>query len=274
MLPLPLLLPAAAVVAGSWWLWRCAPWRGARTRWPILLAHGVMGFTELSLGRIRQSYFRGIPEKLGEHGIEVHRPSVPAIGSIAKRAEALAAFVRALPTKKVNIVAHSMGGLDARYAIKHLGLAPRVASLTTIGTPHRGSPIADVGAALVGNILGLNKLLGLVGLGVDAFHDLTTEHMTKFNAEVEDARGVRYFSVIATVDHGDPDLLPLLSPSSLFLTKRTGPSDGMVPADSQAWGRVLDRVKADHWAQIGWSRSFDAAAYYEGLCRKLRARGL
>ena len=46
--------------------------------------------------------------------------------------------------EKVNIVAHSKGGLDARYAITHLGLADRVASLTTINTPHRGCKFADV----------------------------------------------------------------------------------------------------------------------------------
>ena len=44
---------------------------------------------------------------------------------------------------KVHIIAHSMGGLDARHMIVDLGMADKVASLTTIGTPHRGTILAD-----------------------------------------------------------------------------------------------------------------------------------
>src|SRR5262245_66403718 len=77
-------------------------------------------------------------------GVEVHRPSVPPLASVAARAEQLAAAVRALPAEKVNLIAHSLGGLEARYAISRLGLADRLLSLTTIGTPHRGAPQADL----------------------------------------------------------------------------------------------------------------------------------
>jgi len=38
--------------------------------------------------------------------------------------------------RKVHLFAHSMGGLDARHMITHLGMANRVRTLTTIGTPH------------------------------------------------------------------------------------------------------------------------------------------
>ena len=44
---------------------------------------------------------------------------------------------------KVHIIAHSMGGLDSRRMIVDLGMADKVASLTTIGTPHRGTILAD-----------------------------------------------------------------------------------------------------------------------------------
>jgi triacylglycerol lipase len=273
MWPLPVVVPAAGALGGLWWLWRRAPWRGARPRHPVLLAHGVMGFTELGLGKMRQSYFKGIPERLEKRGITVFRPGVPAIASVERRAAALATFVRELDVKRVNIIAHSMGGLDARFAITELGLASRVASLTTIGTPHRGTPIADVGT-LVGDVLGLGKLLAFVGIGVDAFYDLTTARMLEFNEQVKDAPGVRYFSVVSTVEKGDPDTLPLLAPSARMLSGKNGGSDGMVPALSQSWGEVLERVRADHWAEIGWSKHYDAPALYERVCRKLRARGL
>src|SRR5207245_6473457 len=43
----------------------------------------------------------------------------------------------------VNLIAHSMGGLDARYMITHLGMAEHVRSLTTVSTPHRGTYLVD-----------------------------------------------------------------------------------------------------------------------------------
>ena len=46
-------------------------------------------------------------------------------------------------SEKVNIIAHSKGGLDARYMISCLGMGAQVASLTTVSTPHRGSQVID-----------------------------------------------------------------------------------------------------------------------------------
>lgn len=55
-------------------------------------------------------------------------------GDIRKKIEGI---VEETGCGKVNIIAHSKGGLDSRYAISNLGAAPMVASLTTINTPHR-----------------------------------------------------------------------------------------------------------------------------------------
>ena len=49
--------------------------------------------------------------------------------------------------QKTHIVAHSMGGLDSRYLLSPVSekrLVAPVRSLTTISTPHQGSPIADL----------------------------------------------------------------------------------------------------------------------------------
>ncbi|HEY5821555.1 MAG TPA: hypothetical protein VIT20_06245 [Propionibacteriaceae bacterium] len=43
---------------------------------------------------------------------------------------------------KVTFIAHSMGGLVARWAIAHGGLASRTRRLVTLATPHRGSMLA------------------------------------------------------------------------------------------------------------------------------------
>ena len=45
--------------------------------------------------------------------------------------------------EKVNLIAHSKGGMEARYMIKVLGMNTHVASLTTISTPHHGSKTMD-----------------------------------------------------------------------------------------------------------------------------------
>jgi triacylglycerol lipase len=206
--------------------------------------------------------------------VKVYQTRVPPASSVAKRAAVLADAIRDVPERKVNIIAHSMGGLDARYAIGKLHVAGRVASLTTIGTPHRGTPVADAGTYMLGEKLGIRRILGAVGLGLDAFYNVTTDHMAVFNREVPDARGVRYFSVVARVGKEDNAVHSLLAASHDFLDEHAGPNDGLVPVDSQRWGKVLYEIEAGHWAQIGWASGLDAPAFYEKLLRKLRSQGL
>ena len=241
-------------------------------RHPVVLAHGLLGFDELRVVGARADYFRGVSERLGREGCVVHRCRVAPTASIAARAADLAAFVRALDARRVNVVAHSMGGLDARWAIARLGLHGKVASLVTVGTPHRGTPLADAGAALARRS-GLFAALRRVGVAVDAFHDLTTPRMAAFAAEVPDARGVHYACVVGAPER-KREVSPILVPTFAWLREAAGGNDGMVPADSQAWGEVLRVVPADHFAQIGWSRRFDALELYAELLVELRGRGL
>ena len=263
-------LLTVALACGGGWLLFYRPWAGPRTRYPIVLAHGFLGFEQLQVGSVTHDYFRGIAQHLRTQDITVHCPAVPPVASIATRAANLAEYVRALPARRVNIVAHSMGGLDARYAISKLGLGRRVASLTTLGTPHHGTPAADVGASMLGAKFGLKKLFGNIGLV--AFYDLTTTHMESFNLNVPNIRGVYYASAVATVAERRA-VHPLLQPTYLFLKRAAGPNDGIVPGESQAWGEVLYRLEADHWAQIGWSANFDASALYLEIAHRLRRRG-
>jgi triacylglycerol lipase len=265
------LLGGGVALFIAWWWWkrlrlRRPLRRQLRLRHPIVLAHGVLGFDQIELGGKRHSYFAGVPERLRGMGIEVHRPVVPPVASVASRAEKLAEAIRALPAKKVNVIAHSMGGLDARYAIARLGLADQVASLTTIGTPHLGTPLADLSMILLGRLRGLFKRFSF-----EAFQDLTSERMSAFNREVADSPGVAYASVVGCSDRAD--MHPLLWVGHLYLNECAGANDGVVPASSQRWGEVVQEVQADHWAQIGWCSYFDAPAFYEQLVRELRGRG-
>ena len=247
--------------------------RAPALKYPVVLAHGVLGFDAIELAGARREYFRGIPERLRQRGAEVCVARVHPVASIASRAGELAQTVRQLGSKRVNIIAHSMGGLDARYAIARLGLAKKVASLTTVGTPHRGTPLADLGTNLLGDRLGLKAVLDKLGIGTEAFYDLTTERMRGFNQEVADARGVAYGFYEAAVQAKLSQVSALLVPTLLFLNEQAGENDGLVPLASQRWGDSLGRIDADHWAQIGWSTRFDAPEFYLSVLDELRGRG-
>jgi triacylglycerol lipase len=263
------LLAVAAVLAAlafiAWALWpraalpEGAPRRAGRLRHPVVLAHGVLGFDEIAVAGRRHSYFRNIEAALRRVGAECHHPRVPALGPVEDRAARLAELVGSVPGGRVNVIAHSMGGLDARYAIARLGLSARVASLVTIGTPHFGTPLADLASK------------GLPRSVARAVGDLTTDALDRFNRDVPDAPGVLYCSVAARSALTATN--PLLWPTHAFLSHRSGPNDGLVPTSSQRWGRVLREIDADHWAQIGWSRRFDAAALYEEILRELAGFG-
>ncbi|HEX9399828.1 MAG TPA: alpha/beta fold hydrolase [Anaeromyxobacter sp.] len=241
-------------------------------RHPVVLAHGLLGFDEIRIGRARTDYFRGVSVRLEREGCKVHRCRVAKTASIAARAAELAAFVNELDVRRVNVVAHSMGGLDARFALARLGLGRKVASLVTIGTPHRGTPLADAGHGLASRS-GLFGALRRIGMELDAFHDLTTARMEEFNREIEDVRGVHYGSVVGAPARRR-DVSPILVPTFMWLGDEAGGNDGMVTAESQRWGDVLRTIGADHFAQVGWSHRFDAAEFYAELLLELRGRGL
>jgi len=271
------LLAAAALVVALL-IWALAPGprggvrevahRAPRLRHPVVLAHGMLGFDEIAVAGRRHHYFRKITDGLHGLGTQFHTPRVPPTAPVAVRAEQLRTLVDQLPGERVNVIAHSMGGLDARYAISRLGLSDRVASLVTIGTPHFGTPLADLGAGLVPGTV--SRALSRV-FDVRALHDLTTEALDRFNREVPDAPRVAYCSVVARSSLASTN--PLLWPSHAFLTARAGANDGLVPAASQGWGKVMREIEADHWAQIGWSRGFDAVALYEDILRELVGLG-
>ncbi len=278
------LLALALVVAGA----GCALWLVHRRRklrkrvgrvaprltYPVVLAHGILGFDELKVGPLRKSYFQGVEPHLTKLGARVYAFKVRPSASVAARAEDLRRAVEALDAEKVNIIAHSMGGLDARYAAARLGLGRKVASVVTIGTPHRGTPLADLGTNLWGLTPAARKLLQAMRLDVEGFFDLTSARMLAFNEDVKDVAGVWYGSWTAHASGKLSGMNPLLLPTWKVIYDRAGQNDGLVPAESQRWGEVCGVIEADHWAQIGWSRSFDAPGFYEEIVRDLIGRGL
>jgi triacylglycerol lipase len=121
---------------------------------------------------------------------------VTPAGSIEERAAQLkAAINEAFPRGKVHILAHSMGGLDARYMIKMLGMGKRVRTLTTVSTPHHGSFYADFANKFIAQYQGMNLLAGRYKLNFSALKALSVYNIQNFfNPVVTDHPLVDYFS--------------------------------------------------------------------------------
>lgn len=237
-------------------------------RRPIVLAHGLAGFSQIGVRRLKlASYFRGVPEFLAARGCRVISAEVPPLGSVASRAKVLRDQVRAAAQgERVHVIAHSMGGLDARHMISHLGMDRAVLSLVTIGTPHRGSPVADtaLGFAASARIL---ELLARANLDHGAFDDLRTETCARRNETTPDAPGVRYLS-IAGVKRRDEMIYGLRFTHDV-VAPREGVNDGLVSAKSAAWGEVLPRWDCDHVNLVGWTGPRTVAM---GYARDVRPR--
>ncbi|KAJ2058833.1 hypothetical protein GGI17_004782 [Coemansia sp. S146] len=115
---------------------------------PMVLCHGLYGFDVRGpekLPLLQVHYWRGIREALENAGAKVVIAKVPGTGGVRERAHQLDSLLASrLPKEKVNIVGHSMGGLDARYLITHVNpKSYSVGTLTTVCTPHQGSPFMD-----------------------------------------------------------------------------------------------------------------------------------
>ena len=222
------------------------------------------------------SYFSRIPEFLTAAGNRVLVAQLSPTGGIKQRAAELQAFLqRESPQEPVHLIAHSMGGLDARYMISGLGMEQRVLTLTTVGTPHRGTPFADWGLERFERLL--KPVLERCNIPYEAIHDLTVGACRQFNQSIVDASGVRYFSVAGR--HEQNWSLPHWQLSQPLVTRAEGPNDGIVSIASATYGETCDIWDGDHLSLINWfypigaSPGSDRAAHYAGLIRRLADLG-
>ncbi|OTA73381.1 hypothetical protein M434DRAFT_39169 [Hypoxylon sp. CO27-5] len=267
----------------------------ATPKHPIVLAHGLLGFAELKIGGEwlpAIQYWRGITDALKANGIKVITATVPPSGSIEHRAEKLACGIADVAHgSSVNIIAHSMGGLDARYMISHL--QPKnvsVRSLVTVASPHRGSAFADYLFDEIGKdrLPKVYKFAESIGMETGAFEQLTQRYMTeKFNPRTPDDPSVRYFSYGAMMDQP-----PLFSPFRLshrIISDMEGPNDGLVSVTSSKWGSYKGTlVGVSHLDLINWTNrlrwtlrkwtgqgpTFNAIAFYLGIADMLAKEDL
>lgn len=211
------------------------------------------------------NYFRGLEARLrGRH--ETLFPDVPARATCEERANVLAHKIidRKFPDGEIHIIAHSMGGLDSRSLIARnlngLSAPGRIASLTTLSTPHRGSPVADLvlGSAPSGVSPLVHSLVShavsLLSIPAEALGDLTAEGAARIPDAAKSHPHIRYRSVFAS---GRPEPFRptslVLAPTHDYMRSLTDqPNDGVVTLDSARYGEFQERLlECDHVDMVG-----------------------
>jgi triacylglycerol lipase len=255
-----------------------------KTKYPIVLAHGAAGFDSV-LGVL--DYWFGIADDLASNGARVYVTEVSSFNTSEVRGEQLISQleqIRAVSGKsKFNLIGHSQGGLDVRYVA---AVRPDlVASVTTVGTPNKGSHVADYvdahfldggfttdAIATLGNALG--TIIGLLSgssnpqdaigpireistTGIAAFNDAYPQGVPTTACGSGDAtvNGIPYYSWTGTgvltngIDWSD-NALGIASVIGLALDSSQA-NDGLVGRCSAHLGTVIrDNYVQNHLDEV------------------------
>ena len=244
--------------------------------YPLILAHGVCRFDKVWCDSMNIDnnddpkldnlhYFKGIRTILKKNGFVVYHSSVSWAANVNTRAEDLKSNVLAVlkneGCERVNIIAHSMGGLDARHMIfndRYSGkIHKQIASLTTISTPHQGSPFADWGTDNLPHVIPVAQKLGL---DLNAMMDLRTDRCKELNsnAEVVEFEQNCEKNILFQTFAGRQDfwsIFDALKLSFYIIEKKEGANDGLVSVESAKWrDRYFKSVleNTDHLKELGW----------------------
>jgi triacylglycerol lipase len=280
-----------------------------RTRYPIVLCHGMSGFRTL-FGVL--DYFNGVESELRRGGAQVYITQVPQFNSTEERGEALLAQLEDIAARsghsKFNLIGHSHGGLDIRYVT---AVRPDlVASVTTVGSPHKGADLAsylrshvreggfteDVLAFFADS---LGTVLGLLSGHTDpqdsiaALESLTIESMARFNAAYpagvpaepcgngpSEQNGTRFYSWSGTglvTSLLDPSDIPFGLTSLVY----SDANDGLVSRCSSHLGEVIrDNYYMNHLDEVNQLFGFIAffgtnpKSLYRSHANRLKIAGL
>lgn len=265
------------------------------TKYPLLFVHG-MGLRDYR----RINSWGRIPKTLRENGFTVFHGMQDGNGSIEDNAavlkESVLSVLAQTGCEKVNIIAHSKGGLDSRYMITHLDMSDRVASLTTVATPHHGSrtvdrllrfpaPLVKFGCAITDLFM---RLLGDKKPRTYAvIRHFKTSVMKDFNAKTSDAPQVYYRSYAFTMQHWYSDILLWLP--HLIVRHIEGENDGLLPPKAVKWGEFMGvyrgsgRKGVSHYDEVDLhrrrlsiqtgSQTADILQFYLDLAKSLADQG-
>lgn len=262
-----------------------------KTQYPLLLVHGVF-FRDYRY----INYWGRIPKELRRNGATVYYGQQQSAAAVEDSGRELAARIRQIVEEtgcgKVNIIAHSKGGLDSRAAIAHQGMGPYVATLTTINTPHRGCIFAEY---LLGKVpeaarrkIAETYNAAMRRMGDEnpdflaAVTDLTASACAARNAVTPDDPGVVYESVMSYCKRARNGKFPL-NMTYPIVKHFDGRNDGLVSVDSARWGSRFTLLEPagkrgiSHGDVVDLNREnipgFDVREFYVNLAADLKCRG-
>ena len=262
-----------------------------KTKYPLLMVHGVF-FRDFRY----LNYWGRIPKELIRNGATVYygqQQSAAAVEDSGRElAERIRQIVKETGCEKVNIIAHSKGGLDSRAAISHCSMAPYVATLTTINTPHRGCIFAEY---LLGKVpeavrqkiaAAYNAALRQVGDPdpdfLAAVAELTESACLARNGVTPDIPGVVYESVMSYCKKARHGKFPL-NMTYPIVRHFDGLNDGLVSVESAKWGERFTLLEPEgkrgitHGDVVDLNREnikgFDVREFYVKMAADLKRRG-
>lgn len=263
-----------------------------KTKYPILLVHGIF-FRDLNFF----NYWGRVPKELIKNGAQLYYGDQPSAASVRECGEFLKNriedIVNMTGCEKVNIIAHSKGGLDSRYAASLPGMAEHIASITTVNTPHLGCRYADFlierlpSAVLPFIASKYNAALARFGEKADFIEgvtDLTAARCCEFNNSTYLPEGVYCRSVGTYMKKHTSAGFPLNFAYILVKLFSRTENDGLVDLDSMRWGEdflvyepktkrgishgdVIDLLRED-------ISGFDVREVYVKLVEDLKNKGL
>ncbi len=258
------------------------------TKYPIILVSGL-GFHDKN--RLL-NYWGTIPDYLKQHGCDVYTAQQDAFLSISDNAIKLKFRILDIleksKKKKINIIGHSKGGLEARYLVSKLGMDNHISSVTTLGSPHQGTHLADM---VLGRIplpkFAAARLVNLYAMMIGdnrpdslrAVVQMTVDGMKKFNDEVPDSAKVYYQSYASHVNKEYPNVVWKTMAS--IMKDYEGKNDGMVGIESSKWGNYRGIMQSEtatsvsHGDMVGLSQffgnpKFNAKAYLADIIHDLK----
>jgi triacylglycerol lipase len=262
-----------------------------KTKYPILMVHGIF-FRDWDIF----NYWGRIPKELEANGATIfyggHQSALPVEESAQELKQKIQEIIAQTGCEKVNVIAHSKGGIDMRYAISQLGMGQYVASLTTVNTPHEGSDLAgklltmapDTMVTTVGKTYSsIFSRLGDVKCDfAGSVNELTAARAKELNAIMPDDPGVYYQSIGSMMKSWKSAPFPLNVGYSI-IKPIGGDNDGLVATRSMEWGNFLGimtgsgRRGVSHGDMIDLSRrdipGFDVLETYVGLVAGLKGKG-
>jgi triacylglycerol lipase len=260
-------------------------------KYPLVMVHGL-GFRDQIL---IFNYWGRVSKAIQDLDVEIYYGDNDAWGSIYDSAicikKAIDEALLKTKAEKVNIIAHSRGGLDCRYLISSLGYSNRVASLTTISTPHKGSKSLNIihyAPRWVITIVAffVNMYFRILGdknpkFGV-ACKELSEISSTEFNRNNPNMPGVYYQSFGSKLARPFNDMMFFLM--NILIELIDDENDGIVSFESMKW----DNFKAIQPSnpRKGLSHSdvvdlrwrdrfdFDICGFYKGIILGLKEKGV